>query len=212
MGRTLPGEAKQKILEAAIPLFSKNGYNATSIRDIANAAGVNQNTVFRIFKDKYSLYLEMFTLLSERWAFLGRVKAAMEAAPDDASALCAGASAFIDVMRNNPDAPRLFLFIGLENLQLQRRVFDEAITPLYSMFAQRIRQGIERGSFREVHPMVAARSLIAMQFYHYVLSHVFGANAVPELAVGDPMEEYFRIWLKGIDRTGCGADHFGTRS
>jgi AcrR family transcriptional regulator len=203
MARTLPGEAKQKILEAAIPLFSNNGYTATSIRDIANAAGVNQNTIFRIFRDKYSLYLEMFALLSQRWQFQDRIAAALRAAPDDPSALVACARVFTEVLKDHPDAARLFLFVGLENLELERRVLDEAVTPLYTMVAQRIREGIARGAFREVNPMIAARSLFAIHFYHFVLSHIFRAEAVPALAVGDPIEEYCRIWLDGIRRRGC---------
>ncbi len=201
MARTLPGEAKQKILEAAIPLFSKKGYTATSIRDIADAAGVNQNTVFRIFGDKYSLYLEMFVVLAQRWRFLDRVKAAMDAAPDDEAAIIAAARSFSEVLKDFPDSARLFLFIGLENLELERRVLDEALAPLYKLVAERVRQGIAHGTFREVNPMIATRALIAIHFYHFVLSHVFGANALPELAVGDPIEEYCRIWLKGV----CGA-------
>ena len=200
MARTLPGEAKQKVLEAAVPLFSKNGYTATSIRDIANAAGVNQNTIFRIFRDKYSLYLEMFAMLSQQWRFFDRVEAAMRAAPDDQAALVADMRAFTQLLQEYPDSARLFLFVGLESPEFERRMLQEAVAPLYRLVADRIRHGIESGIFRDVNPMIAARALFAIHYYHHVLGHIFGADHVPELAVGDPVEEYCRIWLDGISR------------
>lgn len=45
-------QTKQAILEAAISLFSENGYESTSIEQISRAAGVGKGTVYGYFQTK----------------------------------------------------------------------------------------------------------------------------------------------------------------
>ncbi len=47
--------SKEKILDAATELFSENGYNATSISDIAKKAGISKGLVYNYFKSKEDL-------------------------------------------------------------------------------------------------------------------------------------------------------------
>jgi AcrR family transcriptional regulator len=53
------------ILEAALQLFSKHGYRGTSIREIAEAAGLSTGNVYHHFPDKEALFR---TLLDQYWA------------------------------------------------------------------------------------------------------------------------------------------------
>lgn len=46
---------KKKTLEAAVELFSNQGYNGTSTAQIAKRAGVSQATIFKYFKTKEDL-------------------------------------------------------------------------------------------------------------------------------------------------------------
>jgi AcrR family transcriptional regulator len=52
------------ILKAALRLFSKQGYRATSIREIAQEAGLSTGNVYHHFPDKEALFK---TLLEEYW-------------------------------------------------------------------------------------------------------------------------------------------------
>src|SRR6201984_2469976 len=51
---------REAILWAAEELFSTNGFNAVSIRDIAQAAGANPGSVTYHFKTKDGLLLEIY--------------------------------------------------------------------------------------------------------------------------------------------------------
>lgn len=53
-------DVKQRILHVAGELFIKNGYNNTSVRDIANASGTNVAMVNYYFKSKYNLFEIIF--------------------------------------------------------------------------------------------------------------------------------------------------------
>jgi AcrR family transcriptional regulator len=57
-------KSRAVILDAALDLFSTQGYRGTSIRDISRAAKVSTGAVYHHFKDKEELFDE---LLSEYW-------------------------------------------------------------------------------------------------------------------------------------------------
>jgi len=51
---------RQKLCEAAIELFSKDGYDAVSTKKIAEVAGVSEMTLFRHFGTKTKLYEDAY--------------------------------------------------------------------------------------------------------------------------------------------------------
>jgi len=57
-------DTKQWILEAASTLFSKNGFNSTTTRAIAELAGIHESTLFRIYKSKDALLEELLCAMT----------------------------------------------------------------------------------------------------------------------------------------------------
>lgn len=55
----------QKIIDATMALIRDNGYVATTTKDIARAAGVNECTIFRKFKSKKDIVLN--AMEQEKW-------------------------------------------------------------------------------------------------------------------------------------------------
>ena len=47
---------REKIAEAAIKLFAEKGFNGVTTKEIADAAGVSEVTLFRLFENKRNLY------------------------------------------------------------------------------------------------------------------------------------------------------------
>ncbi len=56
--------SRAQILEAALRLFSHQGYRGTSIREIAQAAGISTGNLYHQFPDKEALFR---TLLDQYW-------------------------------------------------------------------------------------------------------------------------------------------------
>ena len=52
-------KTEEKIINAALKLFSKNGYQSTTTMAIAAEAGLSEKTLFRKFKTKRNLYDKM---------------------------------------------------------------------------------------------------------------------------------------------------------
>lgn len=57
-------DTREKLLKTAAQLFARDGYAATSVRDIVRRAGVNIAAVHYHFGDKRGLYLAAFRYLS----------------------------------------------------------------------------------------------------------------------------------------------------
>ena len=78
--------SRRQILDAALTLFSRQGYRGTNIREIAEEAALSTGNVYHLFKDKEEIFR---TLLEEYFAALARPdfpfnKALAEGAfPDD---------------------------------------------------------------------------------------------------------------------------------
>lgn len=75
-----PLERRQLILNAAAELFSEQGYDRSSIRDIARKVGLLPGSVYHYFPSKDELYLAVHREGFQR--VLGRVRAAAEEGSD----------------------------------------------------------------------------------------------------------------------------------
>lgn len=51
---------KQKILDSALLVFAKDGYELASTNEIAKKAGVSKGVIFKHYKSKSGLYYELF--------------------------------------------------------------------------------------------------------------------------------------------------------
>jgi AcrR family transcriptional regulator len=82
MSRWKP-DAEGRLTKAAITLFEEQGYDETTVAEIAEAAGLTKRTFFRYFSDKREVLFNGSNELTERWV------EGIEAAPGDASAMAA---------------------------------------------------------------------------------------------------------------------------
>jgi TetR/AcrR family transcriptional regulator, transcriptional repressor of aconitase len=57
--RMSAGDRKQAIVEAAMPLFARQGYAETTTKDLALAAGVSEPLLYKHFPSKEALYHEI---------------------------------------------------------------------------------------------------------------------------------------------------------
>lgn len=129
--------SRAQILEAALELFSHRGYRATSVRDIAAAAGVSTGNVYHHFPDKESIFLD---LLDQYWQAIEDPQypfnraLAQGAFPDDLEALGEAARESVECYRRYVD----LIYVDVVEFE------GSHIRKFYSDMAQRFESFLER--------------------------------------------------------------------
>jgi AcrR family transcriptional regulator len=111
-------DAEIRLITSAIALFDEQGYNETTVAEIAAAAGLTKRTFFRYFADKREVLFNGSHELSDRW--LGGIDAA---APDAApmAAVSAGLDAVAELFAGRHSLARIRFRIVEANPELQER-------------------------------------------------------------------------------------------
>jgi AcrR family transcriptional regulator len=135
-GRRLPAEQRRsQLFEVALLLFAERGYSATTMDDIAEAAGVTKPLLYQHFDSKRALYLELCDVISRR--IISQVADATSVAAGPRQQVELGFAAFFSMVADDEAAFRLLWGRDVpddpEVGQALRRVEDaiaEAIDPL----------------------------------------------------------------------------------
>jgi AcrR family transcriptional regulator len=111
-------ERRAQILHAAARAFADGGFAATSMDDVAAAAGVTKLIVYRHFESKEELYGAVLDSVSARMADGWRAAAGQVP-------LVRGATvrAFLQVAREDPHGYRLLVFHAPREAQFEKQAF-----------------------------------------------------------------------------------------
>ena len=105
--------AKRRIVEESLRLFAERGLSATSIRDIADAAGYTNPALYKHFKTKEALALMLFERSYKE--LFARIAEALKGQRGFEERFCAFLKAFADFYDAYPDA-LVFAFDNLSTL------------------------------------------------------------------------------------------------
>lgn len=188
------------LIAAAASLFAAKGFNGTTTKEIARAAGVSEALVFKHFPTKRALY---GAILAEKVTVNELLEAVEVSAKkrDDRRvfALIAGFR-----IRPHVDSTllRLLLFSALEGHELSEMFFGKHHRVFYDHLATYIETRIAEGAFRNVDPLLAARAFIGMVVHHRLLHEIFG---VPMDRPHDvTVSTYVELFLTGLVREPVG--------
>jgi AcrR family transcriptional regulator len=155
-------ETQARILQAAVTRFSKYGYDATSVSEICQAAGVSKGAFYHHFTTKQAV----FQALLENW--LNRLSAEMDAllntAPDVPAGLMRLVSITGPVFQEARGQFPMFLEFWTQSSR-DPLLWETAIAPyrhFQSLFTSVLQKGIEQGTIRPVKPRQAAQALMAL--------------------------------------------------
>jgi AcrR family transcriptional regulator len=150
-----PGQISERIIAAALQLFTQRGYFSTSVPDMARAAQVSVGSIYHHFKDKEdvarALYLGLVEDLNEALAKI---------AQDNATAhdRCRAVMAMLfELTESNRDAMDFMLYAKHRDfLPSERPVCSSKPFETMRAFVQ---DGMENGEIRNMDVMVATSCL-----------------------------------------------------
>lgn len=153
---------RQEILDAALLLFSENGYHNVSMCQIANQSEFAIGTIYKFFNNKEQLYTELILRNSKN--LLDDIRKAVNLYEDEAGKLRSVIKAKCDVYHSNLALVKIIAseiygrgFGTITGIGLQvRREHDEFLQFIASIFAS----GIKNKCFNvQVDPLILAIAL-----------------------------------------------------
>lgn len=155
-----PRNTKQTLRNEARKLFAQRGYQAVSMRDIAQAVGVQQSAIYNHFASKQGLLVDLMVIHMER--MLAGLKEALEEIEGPAERL----EAFTrhHVLAHFDYLDEIFLaYMELRSLEEPGRSRVIALRKEYEGILRDIlTEGAASGRFRVVDPGMGMRSILAM--------------------------------------------------
>lgn len=118
-------DTQQRILDAALKVFSRDGISGATTREIARVAKVNEVTLFRYFKNKNELLHQAVMCSANRYEQVF-AEASLESAADLRHTVQSYAQALANKFRENEDLVRTFMGELNRHLKLWRSLFAEA--------------------------------------------------------------------------------------
>ena len=156
------GNARQRILDAALEGFALHGYDATGVAEICERAGVSKGAFYYHFPSKQALFLELLR------GWLGGLEAYLQELPTPGATMSQsldGIAEFIGPMfRLEAGQIQMFLEFWTQAAR-NPKVWQETIAPYRSfrtLFSHLVQRGIDEGVLRSVDTDVAAQALVAL--------------------------------------------------
>jgi AcrR family transcriptional regulator len=152
---------RQQILAAAAKVFADKGFHRATIREVAQAAGIADGTIYNYFKNKDALLLGILDQLNETPKREGQFAQAANLGVE------AWARQYIQQRFAviGPEGRRVLQVIlaeALANRELRQAYSEQIIQPTYALAEGFFRQWVAEGSVRPLDPALALRVTSAM--------------------------------------------------
>src|SRR5579863_7555377 len=120
-----------RIVEAAVQLFSRQGFAASSTHEIARLAGVSEVTVFRHFPRKRDLFWAAIESRLRRLRISKEMRCRLENDENPRTALPGIVSLLVETIQHQPEMLRL-LYLSLFELENgAERILRKHLVPLF---------------------------------------------------------------------------------
>lgn len=217
--KRFPAEMRRtQLLRIAVKLFSRQGFEGTTTKAIAAAAGVSEGLIYRHFATKEELYASILDYKGkesgmEAWEAQLRYYAERE---DDEALVRSMVERILQSDRKDPQFRRLMFQAVLTGHPLPR-IMAQRILPMHRFLCDYILKRQKQGVFVKCDPNVAMHAIVSMPSYYGLAKGIFGMDLLklPERALA---ESFTRLILGGLrtsgkpDRRRAAPPHFSSRS
>ena len=191
-------ERREQIVTTAMRCFAERGFEGTTTRMLARAAGVSEGLIFRHFPTKRSLYRAIIARrISEPPAGLMPAEAAERG--DDRVVLSSIASTLVARVSKDPSFMRLLFYSALEGAPLSRMFYQARVRRVRSFLASYLERRMKEGALRVVDPAAAAGAFMGMVANYIQQKHLFRVPVV-RLAPDELVRTWVDLFLKGLQR------------
>jgi len=184
---------RQAIMEAAYDLFLKHGYAATSMRQIAERAGLALGGIYNHFLNKEAIFSELILERHPYWQILPILLSTP--ADDPESFVRSAAQTMVDELGKRPDFIKLMLIEIVEfNGRNMPRIM-ESVLPEVLPFIQHF--GQNKRLLRDIPPFIFFRVFLGLFFSYYITELLIGDTPAVQ-AQNHALDHFVEIFLHGV--------------
>jgi AcrR family transcriptional regulator len=172
----MPPDTRERIIQAAAAIFATRGYAGATTQAIADAAGVNEVTLFRHFGSKQNLFMAVL----ERHSVLPDLEAALadRLTGDLRGDLLLIGRRFLEALAQRREAILMSLCEADQRPEV-REVGGQMLHQMRGALAGYLRGQVEAGGLRDRDPEMMAQAFMGM-FFAYTISRVMlGEEGMP---------------------------------
>lgn len=186
-------DRQDAILDAAADVFSRKGFENTSIAELARAADISDGLIYRYFDGKRDLLFQVLARFYRR--NLAGLEAAIAGKTGFAERLEALVRAHLDVHLNSPGLCRLFIAEVRQATDYPGSDIQELNRQYTEVFLRLLAEGRAQGELREDFDPRLMRDLLFGGLEHAAWRAVHGGAAVDGAQVA---AEIVAIFNKGL--------------
>ncbi|MEG3849095.1 helix-turn-helix domain-containing protein [Microcoleus sp. herbarium19] len=191
----LETDTKKRILQAAQRLFARSGYDATTTRDLAAAAGVAEGTLFRHFDNKKAILVEVAT---EGWVELLTDLLTELSEMGSYKAVAQVMRRRMLNIRENSDMMRVCFLEAQFHPDLRDKIQLEVIGKMSIVAEAFFETAMEKGVYRKMNPKIVAQVFLGMfAVAGFSQNTIMEPNASPQ-DMQEMAEGLADIFLNGV--------------
>ena len=184
---------RQAVIEAAYDLFLDQGYAATSMRQIAEKAGLALGGIYNHFSGKEAIFAE---LIIDRHPYQQILPVLLNTPSDDIEQFVRNAAkTMVDELGKRPDFIKLMFieiveFNGRNMPNMLEHVLPQVL-PLIEKFNK------NKKVLRPMPPFVFFRAFLGL-FFSYYMTELLLSNTPAALMQGNALDHFVEIFLHGV--------------
>jgi TetR/AcrR family transcriptional regulator len=194
-------ERRNQLLGIAKKLFSECGFENTTTKAIAAAAGVTEAIIFRHFASKEELYASILDRKADEigiktWGAELHHYAKCE---NDEALILSVVKHILAADRQDPEFRKLMLQAALSGHPLHK-VTAQRLLPLHRFLRNYIKKRQKQAAFRKCDPGLAAHAIVGMPSYYGLAKILFGVDDL-KLPEDQKALGFTRLILEGLQAT-----------
>lgn len=189
---------REEILRVSLRLFSRRGYHATSIRNIARAAGITEGLIYHYFESKEDLLKSILERSNKKNKV--EVLDIPDNLPIDEALRLIGHSFFERLFRGK-DIFRLMigeshLFEREERFFFPRMIYENRMKNMGEFLKRRM----DKGELKRRDPVLAARQFMGSLVSFFLFQEMLSGKRVVNVDPGRFLDLSIKIFLEGMAR------------
>ncbi len=159
----MAGDRKSQIIDEALRLFSRHGYEKVTIKQLADACGITEPALYRHFSSKEEIYASVLDSL-KRYQNYEELFERLKDESDLHTILHGLATHILGFFKAHGDVLRLLLYSTLREHSKARQVFREIRGPYVKFLIEQLDRLQACGGIKKKNNLITARCFVGMVF------------------------------------------------